>query len=152
MKIGILGKLAFLSLSTWVLSPLCVAQSTITGDWKGMVDHGDSQTHVILHIVAEKDGTLIASVDAIEMEASDVPASAVVLKNSKLTFSIDAAPGTYEGTINTDGTEIKGTWTQEGQAYELNFTRVPAPAPTPAATPVPASAPGKPVTPPPTVR
>jgi hypothetical protein len=150
MKIGIFGKLALLSLSAWVLSPLCVAQSTIAGDWKGMVDHGDSQTHVILHIVAEKDGTLIASVDAIEMEASDVPASAVVLKDSKLTFSIDAAPGTYEGTVNKDVTEIKGTWTQDGQGHELNFTRVPAP--TPAATPVPASAPDKPATPPPMVR
>jgi len=117
MKIGILGKLAILSLSAWVLSPLCVAQSSIAGDWKGMVAHGDSQTHVILHIVAEKDGTLVASVDAIEMEASDVPASAVVFKDSKLTFSIDAAPGTYEGTVNKEVTEIKGTWTQEGQGY-----------------------------------
>jgi len=144
MKIGILGKLAFLSLAAWVLSPLCVAQSSIAGDWKGMVDHGDRQTHVILHIVAEKDGTLMASVDAIEMEASDVPVNAVVFKDSKLTFSIDAAPGTYEGTVNKDATEIKGTWTQEGQGYALNFTRVPAPAPAAAPAPAPASAPTPP--------
>jgi hypothetical protein len=132
MKISILGKLALLGLSAWILSPLCIAQSTIAGDWRGMLDHGDSQTHVILHIIAAKDGTLMASVDAIEMDAADVPATAVVLKDSKLTFNIDAAPGTYEGTVNKDATEIKGTWTQEGQAHELNFKRDAAPAPAPA--------------------
>ncbi len=170
MKIGTLGKLVLLSLSAWAFAPLCMAQapaaaaespagaaqapvttapSPVVGDWKAIYTSRDGNPiHVILHIAADKEGALEASIDAIEMQASNVVVSNVVFKDAKLTFDVDSAPGSYEGTISKDATQINGNWTQDGASHELNFTRdTTAAAPAPGANSSPAAAPAPTSTP-----
>jgi hypothetical protein len=153
MKISTLGKVVLLSLFAWAFAPQCMAQtpdaaaespavtapSPVVGDWKTIYTNRDGDPiHVILHIAADKDGTLEASIDAIEMQASNVAVSNIVFKGAKLTFDVDSAPGSYAGTISKDATQIDGTWTEDGSSHVLNFTRdVPV---APAAAPVPAAA------------
>ena len=158
MKIGTLGKVVFAALLALALAPLAMAQapdaagsspaqtnsssaasnnSLVVGDWKSVVTRDDGPLHVILHIAADKSGTLLATIDAIEMQASDVVVSNMVLKGEKLTFDVDQAPGSYAGTLNKDTTEIDGTWTGgDGNAVPMNFTKdtAPATASTPAET------------------
>jgi len=148
MKMGTLGKVVFTVLLALVLAPQTRAQaptadsspaatgnlpaassSPVTGDWKAVVTRDNGPIHVILHIAADKTGILLATIDAIEMQASDVPVSNMVLKDAKLTFDVDEAPGSYAGTLNKDGTEIDGTWTEENSnAVPMDFTKVTAPA------------------------
>jgi hypothetical protein len=120
-------------LSTLALSPLCVAQSQIAGDWQGTLNAGGTQLRLALHIAAAKDGSLTATLDSLDQGAIGIPVTSVTLKDSKLGLTVDAVHGTYDGIVNKDATGIDGTWSQ-GQPLELNFKRAPAqPAVKPAA-------------------
>lgn len=165
MKMGTLGNMVLAMVLTMVLTPLARPQapaadsspaatsgspsassnSLVVGDWKSVVTRDGNPVHVILHIAADKSGTLLATIDAIEMQASGVVVSNVVLKDAKLTFDVDEAPGSYAGTLNKDATEIDGTWTQDGNDYAMNFTKDVSPAPATGAPAAPAeSAPAAP--------
>jgi hypothetical protein len=109
-----------------------VAQSQLGGDWQGTLSAGGAQLRLILHVMAAKDWGLTATFDSVDQGVNGVPVTAISLKDSKLTFTVDAAHITYEGAVDKDATEIDGTWTQ-GQPFELNFKRA-------AATPPPAAA------------
>lgn len=168
MKMGTMGKMVFVGLLALALAPFSVAQapatqtpaagsapaaasssSPVAGDWKAVVQRDGNPLHVVLHIAADSTGALTATIDAVEMQADGVVVSNVVLKDTKLTFDVEQAPGSYTGTLNKDATEIDGTWTgQNGDSSPMNFTKdtgAPAGA-APAAPAAPAAA--APATPP----
>jgi fermentation-respiration switch protein FrsA (DUF1100 family) len=101
------------------------AQTKIAGDWQGSLDVGGAQLHLLLHISAAQGGSLTATLDSIDQGALGIPVTAVTLKDSKLNLTVDSIHGSYEGTVNKDGTKIEGAWTQ-GPPLELNFERVKA--------------------------
>ena len=127
MKRRLFGYLALIMLSTLSLSKFCMAQSQIAGDWLGTLNAGAVQLRLALHIAAAKDGSLTATLDSLDQGAMGIPVTSVTLKDSKLSLTVDAVHGTYEGTVNKDATGIDGTWTQ-GMPLELNFKRGVAPA------------------------
>jgi hypothetical protein len=131
MKNRIVQTLALIALA---LSPLCRAQARIVGDWQGTLSAGGAQLRLVLHVVAAKDGDLTATLDSVDQGANGIPVTAISLKNSRLSLTIDAVHGSYEGTVNKDATEIDGTWSQ-GQPLALNFKRVPTQAVVAAAQP-----------------
>jgi len=93
-------------------------QSQLTGDWTGVLA---GQLHLVLHI-AGKDGALTATLDSVDQGANGIPINSVTLKDGKLSLTIDALHGSYEGTVNKDATQIDGTWSQ-GQSTGLMFKR-----------------------------
>jgi CubicO group peptidase (beta-lactamase class C family) len=125
MRNNFLRKIALVALAALALSPLCLAQTQIAGDWLGTLSAGGAQLHLVLHLTAAKDGSLTATLDSVDQGANGIPVTAVTLKDSKLSLTIDAVHGGYEGTVNKEATEIDGTWTQ-GQPLPLNFTRAAA--------------------------
>jgi fermentation-respiration switch protein FrsA (DUF1100 family) len=122
MKQNIVIKLALMALIAATLAPLCRAQALIAGDWQGVLTVEGRQLHIAMHIAAAKDGALFATVDNPDQGQMGTQANAVSFKDSKLTLTINAYNGVYEGTMNKDATEITGTWTQD-QPLELNFKR-----------------------------
>jgi CubicO group peptidase (beta-lactamase class C family) len=104
------------------LAPIGWAQTTIAGDWNGVLSAGSAQLHLVLHITEAKDGTLSATLDSVDQGANGIPVSQITLKDSKLNLTVDAVHGTYEGSVNKDASEIDGTWSQ-GQPLVLNFKK-----------------------------
>jgi hypothetical protein len=162
MKQTRMGKTVLMLFLILAISPVCRAQATLAGNWQGTLTIGDQVYHPVVHITVAADGGLKATADNPEQNAFDIPVEDVVLKDSKFTFSVVAANGSYEGTVNKDATEIIGAWTQQ-DSYVLNLKRlpatsaptsapaptpapalIPAPTPTPVPTPTPAPAPVKP--------
>ncbi|MGA3045603.1 MAG: alpha/beta hydrolase [Terracidiphilus sp.] len=136
MKCSVVHILGFFLIVSFSFTPFCRAQTTIAGDWRGTLDAGAQQLHLALHITEAKDGHLTATFDSVDQGANGAPVTTIVFKNSKLTFTIEAAHIAYEGMVNKGDTEIKGTFTQ-GQAIPLNFERgvyAAKPAPKPAAS------------------
>jgi len=119
------AKLALILLSSSLLSAACEAQSPIAGDWQGTLVTPGPQLHLVLHIVSANDGSLTSTLDSIDQGANGIPVTSTILNGSKLSLTVDAVHGTYEGTVNKDATEIDGTWSQ-GQPLALDFKRVPA--------------------------
>jgi fermentation-respiration switch protein FrsA (DUF1100 family) len=133
MKRNVLFKLALTGVLAATMAPLACAQASVAGDWMGTLSVSGTQIRLGLHITPAKDGSLTATFDSIDQGAMGIPVTAIALKDSKLTFTVDAAHIAYEGAVNKDATEIDGTFTQ-GQAIPLNFNRAaPVVAPKPAA-------------------
>lgn len=135
MKVSLAKKLAAGMIAALAISPVCMAQSQIAGDWHGTLSAGGSELRLVLHITAAKDGGLTATLDSVDQGANGIPVTSVALKDSKLSLVVDAVHGTYDGTVNKDASAIDGTWSQ-GQPMELNFKRggfAAKPAPKPAA-------------------
>jgi fermentation-respiration switch protein FrsA (DUF1100 family) len=114
----------------FALAAGCAAHAQdVVGDWKGTLSTGSSELRLVVHITKGDDAALKATMDSIDQGANGIPISSISLKDSKLTFASAAVHGTYEGTVNKDATEIKGTWSQ-GTPLPLDFTRAPKAAKT----------------------
>jgi hypothetical protein len=70
MKINILRRINLIVLATLALSPLCVAQSQVAGDWQGTLA---DRLHLILHIAASKDGSFTATLDSVARAPTAFP-------------------------------------------------------------------------------
>jgi hypothetical protein len=105
------------------ISTACALQAQdIAGDWHGTLDTGQGTLRLVLHITKGDGGAYKATLDSVDQGANGIPVSSVTLKGSKLSLTVDAVSGTYEGDVNADATTINGTWSQ-GQSLPLNFTR-----------------------------
>jgi len=134
---GIMHKALGLTAVVLSITALCYAQD-IVGDWQGVLDTGQGQLHLILHLTKAANGSLAATLDSVDQGANGIPVATVTLKDSKLSLGVDVVNGTYEGTVKPDASEIDGTWTQ-GQPLPLNFKRAPTASAAPAkAAPKPA--------------
>jgi len=137
MKFAVTLRIAVMLSAAACLAALGRAQSQLAGDWKGTLDAGSAQLHLVLHIATGKDGALTATLDSVDQGALGIPVSSISINGSAFSMVVDAVHGTYAGTVNKDTTEIDGTWSQ-GQPLDLNFKRVPPseaaapPAPKPA--------------------
>jgi len=98
-------------------------ERALVGDWNGALDVGGGQLHLVLHVTKGEDG-LAANLDSVDQGAYAIPVSSISLKGKKLIMAVDAVHGTYEGVVNGDVSEIKGTWTQ-GASLDLTFLRAP---------------------------
>jgi hypothetical protein len=98
------------------------AEQEVVGDWTGVLSADGTQLHVVLHVMKGEGEQLAATLDSVDQGANGIPVSVISVKDSKLSMAVAAVQGTYEGMINKDATEIKGTWTQL-QPLELTFTR-----------------------------
>lgn len=94
----------------------------IAGDWNGKLNVNGAELRLVLHIKKNADGSLKATLDSVDQGANGIPVSSATLKDSKLTLNVNTINGSYDGKVNSNATEIAGTWTQ-GQALELNFHR-----------------------------
>src|SRR5215468_989615 len=97
---------------------------TVEGDWQGTIKANGLEFRARLHISKDEKGTLKATFDSIDRGARGLPISAISLKDSTLNFELKAVGGSYEGKINADHTRISGTWTQGGESFPLEFTRI----------------------------
>lgn len=110
----VLGLLAMAAMPAW-------AQEDISGIWAGDLSIGPDTTleiHFVLSLQA--DGTYTAILTSPDPDGvQDMPATDVSFEANRLSLSVDALSGRYQGTL-ADGT-ISGSWTQPGGPIELNL-------------------------------
>ncbi len=114
--------------------------SPVDGTWNGALHAGQVTLRLAFHFHAAPGGTISGSMDSIDQGAMGIACSDVKLDGQKLTLSVPAVHGTYEGTLSADGKSIQGTWSQ-GTPLELNLNRAgataaEAPKPMPAQPPL----------------
>jgi hypothetical protein len=108
----------------------CAARAQeIVGDWQGTLNTGSADLRLVVHITKSNAGSLKATMDSIDQGARGIPISSISLEDSNLSFTSAVVHGSYEGVVNKDASEIKGTWTQ-GTSLPLDLTRVVKPAKT----------------------
>jgi hypothetical protein len=94
----------------------------ITGDWHGTISTPTLEFRVVLHIAKAANG-FKSTMDSIDQGQLGIAIDSMTFAGSTLKFTVDAAKGTYEGKLGSNGS-IDGIWTQGGP-YPLKFERGP---------------------------
>jgi pimeloyl-ACP methyl ester carboxylesterase len=120
--------LSIVLLATTSLSAQVPAQvpAQVAGDWLGALDVGAAKLRLGLHVEKTGDGALTATLDSIDQGAK-IPVDTAVFESGTLRLSLKAIGGSYEGTLNAEGSALEGTWSQGGRKLPLTFHRQEAP-------------------------
>ena len=116
----------------------------VVGDWSGALLAGGGSLRLGLHVKADPAGKLSVTLDSLDQHAMGLSGSDAMLKGSNFNFQIPSVSGTYTGTLDDDGKNIRGSWSQGGGPMPLVFARQnggPAPTAMPTPTPAPAMPP-----------
>lgn len=103
------------------LSPMCMAQAQLAGDWHGTLKVGASSLNIVFHIVTSND-KLTATMDSPDQGAVGIPTTSVTLSGDIMTILAKSIGGAFEGKVSADGNTIEGNWTQ-GTPIPLVLTR-----------------------------
>ena len=101
-------------------SPTANTGPSIDGTWKGALDLGSMQLHIVLHIVTSAAGLSI-TLDSPDQGAMGIPCHEIARDGKSLAFH-GPAGGTFAGTISADAGTITGTWSQSGHELPVIFT------------------------------
>jgi hypothetical protein len=116
VKLLALTILFFVTSAAWT-------QSVIAGDWQGSIKVNGTKLRLVLHIREEPSGMLAATIDSIDQDRVGVPVRNVTFADNTLKLDVRQVDVTYEGVLNKDRSELKGTWS-EGGNRDLKFKRV----------------------------
>ena len=111
----------------------------VVGDWNGALLVGGGSLRLALHVRTDSAGKLSVTLDSLDQHAMGLSGSKAVLKGNSFSFEIPSVSGTYTGTLDDDGKNIRGVWSQGGGPLPLVFARQNG-GPTPTAIPTPAPA------------
>ena len=96
--------------------------SPIVGNWNASLAVGGQTLRLVLKVTTSSEG-LKAALDSLDQpNGLDLAVDSITLQNNVLHFEMKALSIVYEGTMNKDGTEIVGTFTQ-GSATSLIFRK-----------------------------
>jgi hypothetical protein len=92
----------------------------LAGTWNGTLDVNGIQRRLVLTMANQPDGTATGSFVNVD-EGLEIPISSITQKASSVTLDVKTVGGSYAGALNTEGTELVGTWTQGPAALPLTF-------------------------------
>jgi len=98
------------------------ADSDLQGYWKGTIGTGPDALPVNWKIAQEDDGTFRAELDNPNQGANGQPAT-VVYGRPSVKLTLVSSNGMVQGEINSNNTEITGSWIEGGQAVPVSFSR-----------------------------
>jgi uncharacterized protein len=94
----------------------------LEGSWNAALNVRGSDIKLVLVIANREDGSAAAHVVNLE-DGLEIPITAMTQQATNLTFEIKAVGGSFTGTINSDGTELTGTFSEHGKTAALTFRR-----------------------------
>ncbi|HKU73042.1 MAG TPA: alpha/beta hydrolase [Pyrinomonadaceae bacterium] len=96
---------------------------SISGNWDSVLKIGDLKLRLVLKISDGPNGQLQAVMDSPDQNANNLEVDSITLQGNVLRFEMKKLYITYEGTLNTAGSEITGTFTQAGTSASLVFRK-----------------------------
>lgn len=102
----------------------------LAGNWFGVLEAGGAKLRLLLKIKVGADGSLQASLDSLDQGAMDLRVDSIVQTGPIIRAELKAIGAVLEGKLNSEGTEIAGSWKQGGGELPLTLkhvTEVPAP-------------------------
>jgi RNA polymerase sigma factor (sigma-70 family) len=96
--------------------------SDLQGYWKGTIGTGQEAFPVSLKIAEQADGTFRAEGDDPMQGAIGRPVL-VTYQRPSIKFMVASGTGMFEGQVNNDNSEIKGSWIQDGQSTPASIKR-----------------------------
>jgi pimeloyl-ACP methyl ester carboxylesterase len=92
------------------------------GYWQGgLIQGGAIVLRINLNIVAAPCGQVLVTMDSPDQGASGMAVTGFEMRGDSMLFDMAYVGGSFEGTVSSDGSELKGTWRQGGSANPLEL-------------------------------
>ena len=97
----------------------------LEGTWEGVLETHGVEMHFLLKVANLPDGTSTGRIINLDQGELELP---VTITQQGATVTLDVAPivSSYAGTMNAEGTELAGTFTQGANSAALTFRRTAA--------------------------
>jgi len=95
----------------------------LEGDWSGAIETPNGNLTLVVHFKNQPDKTVKATMDSPDQGAKDLKLNDVAQKDLAVEFQLKLVGGSYKGTLNKEGTEIAGDWTQGGNSIPLKLKK-----------------------------
>jgi len=93
----------------------------LEGDWEGSLKTPNSPFRMVFHFKNQPDKTVMATFDT--GNATGLPFNDVKQTGQKVEFGMKIAHGTFQGTLNKEGTELAGQFTHEANSVPLTLRK-----------------------------
>ena len=105
-----------------IAPPSPAVSKELEGDWEGALSLPDGQSRpIVIHFKNQPDQTVEATIESPSQGVRGFPLKEVAQKGAVVEFAVQAVGGSYKGTLNKEGTEIAGEWTQRQAAAPLTL-------------------------------
>ena len=105
-----------------IAPPSPAVSKELEGDWEGALSLPNGQSRaIVIHFKNQPDQTVEATIESPTQGVQGFPLKEVVQKGVVVEFAVQAVGGSYRGTLNKEGTEIAGQWTQRSGAAPLTL-------------------------------
>jgi RNA polymerase sigma factor (sigma-70 family) len=104
------------------------ARPELQGAWQGELDDNGRKLRMVLKISKSTEGAYLATLDSIEQGAAEIPVSEIAYSNTTVRLAIKSLQGTFDGQMDSKGSEIVGNWQQFKINYPLTLKRTDKPA------------------------
>jgi pimeloyl-ACP methyl ester carboxylesterase len=93
-----------------------IAQPAIAGldgRWESRIERNGAELRLILRVATSAVGT-VALFDSPDMMTAGLPVTGLAREGQEVRFAVPAGESSFRGTMNADGTELRGRWSRSG--------------------------------------
>ena len=102
---------------------ILTAAQKIIGIWNGALVTPGPTLRLRVTITKTAAGAATGTMVSLDQGTSEIPVSAITLKEGKVRFEVPGVGGLYEGTLASDGTTLSGQWQQQGNTLPLDLQK-----------------------------
>ena len=95
----------------------------LEGEWSGVLQVGDTELQLVLHLSKDAQGAWHAKLDSLNQAVYGMEASKVARDEDTLRFEIAGVGAKFQGKIEPGRRSIRGVWEQGGIGLPLKFER-----------------------------
>lgn len=96
----------------------------LEGAWEGTLNAGTVKLRLALKVTKEADGALSAKFQSLDQSPDELAVDVISLKDGAVHFEMKRLLAAFDGTLNPEGTEIAGQFSQGGASFPLTFKHV----------------------------
>ncbi len=97
---------------------------SLEGVWLGTLKVPGTEVRVVFNLSVKPDGSLSGTLDSLDQGATGIALTRVGVEKERVTVEVSTIGGRYEGTLNAEGSEMNGKWTQGPASLDLALKRV----------------------------
>jgi len=98
---------------------------SLAGAWLGPVQVSPTKwSRFGFYFQAQRDGSFAGTFASLDQGATSIALSRISLANGRVTIEVGAIGARYEGTLNTEGSQIEGWWTERGGSAAVVVKRI----------------------------
>lgn len=97
---------------------------SVEGTWLGTLKVSTLELRIVFNLSAKPDGSLSGTLDSLDQGSTGIAISRVGVEKERVTVEVSTIGGRYEGTLNAEGSEMSGKWTQGPASVDLVMKRV----------------------------